>query len=218
VLSLGRKSLTQFNVDKDEWYYQPKVYINRQDSESLYTDLKEFRQSLSQDHDNDFTVGIKELLAIDKMNGGAKKPIGECRMDDSEGISSKPESLNPSGFFSEKLKLLKEEIEDINRNLEERNKVENSAYESIESEIREIKRYLHEVYTWKKGDKQTIELLRMEFLRQLASLNQEKRKSRLGFWKDRVFEKKDRRNLLFEYKSLDWAGNFDMKDNKERQE
>jgi hypothetical protein len=83
--------LTQFDMEKDEWYYQPDIYINRQDADPTYNELKDFR---------------------------------------------------------------------------------------------------------------------LEFLKQLAFLYREKLSNCLSYWKDSVFEKKDWRNLLLEYKSLSWTNDL----------
>jgi hypothetical protein len=47
------KKLEQFDSEKDKWYYQPKIYVNRKDSDSLYNELKEFRISLANDSVNE---------------------------------------------------------------------------------------------------------------------------------------------------------------------
>ena len=94
--------------------------------------------------------------------------------------------------------------------------IEKESGYSIDFEIKEVKRHLHEIYTWKKGDKSTIEFIRMEFLKQLASLYREKRMNGLSFWKDNVFEKRDRRNLVFEYKELTWMDGLAFENSKQR--
>jgi hypothetical protein len=40
VVSVVRKNLMKFDMEKSEWYYQPKIYINRQDADSTYNELK----------------------------------------------------------------------------------------------------------------------------------------------------------------------------------
>lgn len=212
---MGRKSLTQFNTEKDEWYYQDKIYLNPKSEESLYNELKEFRQSLSKEEDDTFFIDCFDNL-LTEGQGGDETPgsTGEIHIEDSKGLSDRPDDFNSGGFFDEKLKVLKDEIEDINRNLEEREKIEKISTDSIDTEIKEVKRQLDEIYTWKKGEKSTIEFIRMEFIKQLTSLYREKRQNTLGFWKDRVFEKRDRRNLLLEYKSLGWTDNLAVINNK----
>ncbi len=43
------KKLSQFDVAKDGWYYQPKIFINPKSAEALYDESLEFRSSLSRD-------------------------------------------------------------------------------------------------------------------------------------------------------------------------
>jgi hypothetical protein len=211
------KRLSEFDMEKDEWYYQPKIYINRKDANSLYYELKEFRISLSNETSSEIIEGdLLSEFSQEETEESIKKLQGHSQEQDSKStLKKKLEDGKAGGFFEDKLKILKDEIEDINRNLEEREKIENISSDSIDEEIEEVKRQLHEIYTWKKGEKSTIEFIRMEFLKQLASLNREKRQSGLGFWKDRVFEKRDRRNLLLEYKSLDWMDALARKNGKE---
>jgi hypothetical protein len=215
---VARKTLTKFDMEKDEWYYQPKIYIDRQDADSTYRELKEFRLSMNQ--------GAEEELVEDNMLSEFSKeeeesPAKKLSRPPAEQNSQK--SLNKTlkagkqdGFFDGKANLLKEEIEDINRNLDKREKIEKESGYSIDFEIKEVKRHLHEIYTWKKGDKSTIEFIRMEFLKQLASLYREKRMNGLSFWKDSVFEKRDRRNLVFEYKELTWMDGLAFENSKQR--
>lgn len=206
MISVGRKNLTQFDAEKDEWYYQPKIYVNRRDSDSLYNELKEFRQSLSKEQDGTFfTDRFSELLAEGEQDDEPRRLAGEIPVKESKGMPGRPDDQDTGGFFDEKLQLLKDEIEDINRNLEERGKIEIQSGDSIDSEIRAFNSRLQEIYTWKIPNQQAVEFIRMEFLKQLASLYREKRSNSLNFWKDSVFEKRDRRNLLMEYKSLCWA-------------
>jgi hypothetical protein len=207
VIPVGRKGLSDFDKEKDEWYYQPKVYVNRQDADSTYTELKNFRLGTNQ--------RVEEELMDDKMIDELSKKEPEKRIKrlknspDEKYFNDGPVKMQDadetSGFFDGKTHLLKEEIEDINCNLKKRAKIEKESGDSIDFEIIEVKRHLHEIYTWKMGDKSTIEFIRMEFLKQLASLYREKRSNCLSYWKDSVFEKRDRRELLFEYKSLTWA-------------
>jgi hypothetical protein len=205
-----RKRLSQFDMEKDEWYYQPKIYVNRQDVDSTYSELKNFRlwgnQGAEDELMDDRMVAELSKKEPEKRVKGLKVSPDEKQSQDSMGKVQ--ETDGGGGFFDGKTQLLKDEIEDINRNLEKRAKIEKESGSLIDFEIKEVQRHLHEIYTWKKGDKSTIEFIRMEFLKQLASLYRERRSSCLSYWKDSVFEKKDRRNLLFEYKSLSWANDL----------
>jgi hypothetical protein len=48
------KKLTKFEVEKDEWYYQPKIYINPKGADPLYSEAIEFKSSLSRDMSRKF--------------------------------------------------------------------------------------------------------------------------------------------------------------------
>lgn len=61
---------------------------------------------------------------------------------------------------------------------------------------------MQDLYGWRKGDKATVEMTRLELLRQLTALYREKRMNSLNHWKDVTFELRDLRQLLSEYKSL----------------
>ncbi|MGD2091534.1 MAG: hypothetical protein PVH61_35505 [Candidatus Aminicenantes bacterium] len=213
---MRRKSLSSFDSEKDSWYYQEKIYIDPKSDDSLYNELKEFRQSLTKELDTGINpVDYPDFFSEPEKDERNRRSTGNTPEEHSTGAASKGDSLNTGGFFDGKLQLLREEIEDINRNLEERQTIEKQSEVSIDEEIEQVKQRLHDIYTWKEPSKQTIEFIRMDLLKQLASLNREKRQSGLGFWKDRVFEKRDRRNLLFEYKSLNWTGEFSRNKGKE---
>ena len=200
------KKLTLFDLEKDEWYYQPKIYINPKSSNSIYYEFKEFRVSLSKHNSN--KIIEDDLLAVfskEEKEQIIKSLRNHFQKQDSKSIlKNKLKPGRTNGFFEDKLITLKEQIEQINRNLIEREKMEKEFNSTINSEITELKRQLHEISTWTKGDKATIEAIRLELLRQICTLNREKRVNRLNFWKDKVFELRDLRGLLFEYKSLKW--------------
>jgi hypothetical protein len=122
------------------------------------------------------------------------QPVKSLKSSPNEGQSQDSmgkmlEADGFGGFFDGKTQLLIDEIEDINRNLGKRVKIEKDSGSLIDFEIKEVKRHLHEIYTWKNGDKSTIEFIRMEFLKQLASLYREKRSNCLSYWKDQQFRK-----------------------------
>ena len=200
------KKLTLFDLEKDEWYYQDKIYVNPKNSNSLYYELKEFRVSLSN--------RTSDELMEDNLLPGFSKEETEQIIKSLRGHFQKQESksilknrLEPGrtdGFFEDKLITLREQIEQINKNLIERESIEKEFVETIDSEIDSLNKQLHEISTWAKGDKATIEAIRLELLRQIRALNREKRVNRINFWKDGVFELRDLRSLLFEYKSLKW--------------
>lgn len=200
------KKLTLFDSEKDEWYYQPKIYINPKSNDSLYYKLKEFRVSLSKNASNELMEdnllsGFSEEDK-DKIKKGLRSHFQ--KQDSKSILKNKLKSGKTDAFFEEKLITLKEQIEQIKSNLQERSVIEKEFNDSINAEIEELNRQLHDISTWAKGDKATIEAIRLELLRQICTLNREKRVNSLNFWKDKVFELRDLRGLLFEYKSLRW--------------
>jgi hypothetical protein len=205
-------------MEKDEWYYQPKIYVDRQDADSTYNELKEFRLGINQEAEEELIKdNLLSEMSKEEEERSTKKLNGPLAEQNSQVPSKKiHKSGKEDGFFDGKVSLLKEEIEDINRNIEKRETIEKESCYSIDFEVKEVKRHLHEIYTWKKGDKSTIEFIRMEFHKQLASLYREKRMNGLSFWKDNVFEKRDRRNLVLEYKSLIWMDGFTFENGKRR--
>jgi hypothetical protein len=97
---MGRKILTQFDSEKDEWYYQDKIYIDPESSDSLYDELKEFRQSLSKEQDDSFFIDrFNELLAEGQGYDEPGRPTGEIRIEKSKDIPDRPDDLNTGGFF-----------------------------------------------------------------------------------------------------------------------
>jgi hypothetical protein len=216
VITLGKKSQTQSNFDaeKSVWYYQPQIYINSIGEGSLYNELKDFRESLSREDPllSDSGFKLKDWL-IDPEEEEERKRRSGVISDDLKIKSAlsfeKQSKIGDTGFFYNKLELLKKEIEEINSDLSDRKEIENIHNDLIDKEINEIKLHLHEIYTHKnRGSDSTIEFIRLELTKLLASLYREKRSGNIGVWKDSVFEKKDRRELLFEYHSLKFTDNL----------
>ncbi len=59
------KKLAQFDAEKDEWYYQPKIYINPKSADILYSETVEFRSSLSRDLSKKFLENLDSMLEED---------------------------------------------------------------------------------------------------------------------------------------------------------
>ena len=55
-----KKKLSSFDSEKDDWYYQKKLYVNTRTPDSLYEELKEFRAAQLREDDGD--VPFKRLL------------------------------------------------------------------------------------------------------------------------------------------------------------
>jgi hypothetical protein len=107
------------------------------------------------------------LGALLKGNGKLKKPV----------IS----------FFSDKAKVLKEEIEKINQDAEERKRLHVEFQDLIQSDCREIKRLLHEISLYAPGSKHSIDLQKIELERGLLNLRKEIRMSKLSLGRTSSF-------------------------------
>ena len=197
------RKLTLFDSERDQWYYQSKIYIDPK-SNTLYYELKEFRISLSKNSldkvpEDSFEKEDKddESNRVFRIN---KELLSQLILKNLIKEKSNPEHPSIS-FFSDKVKTLGKEIERINKDLEERERIEKQFERCIDCEIKELKRLLHEISEWPPGEKHTIEAIRLDLRKQILNLKREKRLNKLNFWRDRVFERRDRRSLIFEYKA-----------------
>ncbi len=122
------------------------------------------------------------LKANGSTNGSVRKPV----------IS----------FFSDKAKVLKEEIEKINADAEARKRVHREMKEAVCADAKELKRLLQEISLYAPGTKHSIDLRRIELERELLSLKKEARAVSLSFWKDMVMLRRELREILFEYHAV----------------
>jgi len=211
-----KKMSANSKLEKEEENYQPEFYQGENNGDTFYSELKALRESLSKE----FSYGvIRENSFPGFSNEEPRKPPRSTTMD-SQGESAKSTLNNSSkplktvGFLEDKLEILKDEIEDINRNLESREKIEKDFNDLLDEEIKELRRQLYETPTWEKGDKKNLEFVKLELFRQICSLSRELRLNKLNFWKDRIFEIRERRNLIFEYKSLKSMNEIGEEDQK----
>lgn len=199
-----KKKSTNSNLEKEEKDNLTEFYPGQNDDDSLYNELKELRESLSKE----FSYRAIRENSIPGFSKEEPEKTPQSPGSDSQGKGSKSilknssEPLKTVGFLEDKLEILKDEIEDINRNLEGREKIEKDFNDLLDAEIEELRRQLYEIPTWQKGDKKNLEFIKLELFRQICSLSREKRLNKLNFWKDKILEKRERRNLIFEYKSL----------------
>jgi len=199
-----KKKLASFDIEKDEWYYQPKIYINPKSAESLYDESMEFRSSLSRDLSKKIVDGLDSLLETDngRKNGKPKRRAA--------GGSNFGAILRANGkvrrpvisFFSDKAKVLREEIEKINADAEERKRLHKETKEDICADSKEIRRLLQEISLYSPGTKHSIDLRRIELEREMLGLRKESRIAGLSLWKDVVMLRRELREILFEYQAL----------------
>lgn len=200
------KKLAQFDTEKDKWYYQPKLYIDTKSlTYSLYEEGREFKSFLSRDLSKKFVDGLDSLL--DNGNGEKK---GRLRKRNGQNGSDMGALLKANGkirkpvisFFSDKAKVLKEEIEKINQDAEERKRLHRETKDEICADSKEIRRLLQEISLYSPGTKHSIDLRRIELEREMLGLRKESRIAGLSLWKDIVMLRRELREIIFEYQAL----------------
>ena len=199
-----KKKLSQFDSTKDQWYYQPRIYINSKSADELYSETIEFRSSLSREMSKKFLDDLDSFMEEDETpkTGKSKKrknnDSGIGRLLKNNGKLRKP----VISFFSDKARVLKEEIDKINRDMEERKRIHNEAKCNIKKDTKEVERLLFEISLYSPGTKHSIDIRRIDLERELMSMSKELRLSKLSLWKDLVFLRRELREIIFEYQAL----------------
>lgn len=199
-----KKKLSQFDSTKDQWYYQPRIYINSKSADELYSETIEFRSSLSREMSKKFLDDLDSFLeeGEESKTGKSKKhknnDPGIGRLLKNNGRLRKP----VISFFSDKAKVLKEEIDKINRDMEERKSIHKEAQCKIKKDVKEVERLLFEISLYSPGTKHSIDIRRIDLERELMSMSKELRLSKLSLWKDLVFLRRELREIIFEYQAL----------------
>jgi len=198
------KKLELFDTEKDEWYYQPKIYINPRSEDDLYSETIEFRSSLSRDMSKKFLEDLDSFLEEDDE---PKKGKSKSRKNNNSGIGrllkSNGKLKKPVvSFFSDKARVLKEEIEKINRDICVRRKIQRNSNQEIGKDLKQVRRLLHEISLYAPGMKHSIDIRRMDLEREIIGLSKELRTSKLLLWKDIVFLRRELREIIFEYQAL----------------
>jgi hypothetical protein len=178
-----KKKLSSFDSEKDEWYYQPKIYINPKSAEPLYDESLEFRSSLSRDLSRKIVSHLDSLL--ENGNGDGKNGKLKRRNGNDSGMGA---LLKANGrirrpvisFFSDKSKVLREEIEKINADVEQRKRLHKEMKEDLCADSKEIRRLLQEISLYSPGTKHSIDLRRIELEREMLGLRKESRMA--GLW------------------------------------
>jgi len=199
-----KRKLASFDTEKDEWYYQPKIYINPKSSDILYDESIEFRSSLSRDLSKKIVDSLDSLLETnnEKKTGKPNKPSANGS-DFGALLRANGKIRRPViSFFSDKAKVLKEEIEKINADAEERKRLQKETKEDICADSKEVRRLLQEISLYSPGTKHSIDLRRIELEREMLGLRKESRVAGLSLWKDIVMLRRELREILFEYQAL----------------
>lgn len=104
--------------------------------------------------------------------------------------------------FSNKLKILKEAMDEIDREIEERIELGKSFRERIDTEIFKCQTQLKYIENYTVGYNPSIEFRRMGLERQILILTKELRSEELRAWEDLVSLMKERRTFVMEYENL----------------
>ena len=201
-----KKKLSSFDSEKDVWYYQPKIYIDTKSlTYSLYDESSEFRSFLSRDLSRKLVDGLDSLLenGNDKNKGKLKKRNGQNGSDMGALLKANGKLKKPViSFFADKARVLKEEIDKINQDAEERKRLHRETKDEICADSKEIRRLLQEISLYSPGTKHSIDLRRRELEREMLGLRKESRIAGLSLWKDSVMLRHELREIIFEYQAL----------------
>ena len=195
-----KKKLSAFDSEKDVWYYQPKIYIDTKSADALYEEKTEFRSSLSRELAKKVVDSLDVLLDEDEKGEKVKRK-GEANF---AGILKANGKIRKPvvSFFADKARVLREEIEKINAEADERRRLHSEMKSMIEADLKEVKRLLSEISLYAPGTKHSIDLRRIELEREMLSLRKERRLAEISLWKDLVLLRREMREIVFEYQAL----------------
>ena len=112
-------------------------------------------------------------------------------------------SADVAGILDERIRNLREAIEEIDAALAHRKVLNVHFIEQIGREAEEVKRHLNMLQApWKMGFYPEVEFLRLSFHKSLTSRAKEQRAEQLKYWENGVNLAKERRKFLDEYKAL----------------
>jgi hypothetical protein len=118
------------------------------------------------------------------------------------GKSADPEFDLYDHYFLDKLGSLRNQLENINKELETRQTIHIQHIGQIDSQIFSDSLILDQMKHWQVGYKMGVDMERNLWERQIASLLKEKRSEITSAWKDSLSLKESRRELLKEYEEL----------------
>lgn len=199
-----KKKLELFDTEQNRWYEQPRIYINHKGAEELYSETIEFRSSLSRDMSRKFLENLDSMLEDESEAGSGKRRKRKNKKSNLGRILNKNGKLKMPviSFFSDKARVLKEEIEKINLDMDVRRRIHRELQELIQRDKKDIKRLLHEISLYSPGTKHSIDIRRLDLEREIIGLRKELRISKLSLWKDLVFLRRELREITFEYQAL----------------
>jgi len=192
--------------NKYDVYAKETFYIDTKSlTYALYDEGAEFTSFLSRDLSKKLVDGLDSLL--ENGNGERRNEKLKRRNGNDSGMAA---LLKANGkirrpvisFFSDKAKVLKEEIEKINVDAEQRRRLHKEMKEDLCVDAKEIRRLLQEISLYSPGTKHSIDLRRIELEREMLGLRKESRMAGLSLWKDVVMLRRELREILFEYQAL----------------
>ena len=112
-------------------------------------------------------------------------------------------SADVAGILDERIRNLREAIDEIDAALARRKVLDVRFIEQIDREAEEVKRHLNQLNPpWQTGFYPQVEFLRLSFHKSLTSRAKERRTEQLKYWENGVNLAKERRKFLDEYKAL----------------
>jgi hypothetical protein len=104
--------------------------------------------------------------------------------------------------FQKRLKILSEAIEEINLDIQERERKSHQVQGKIDKEIFHLEFVLKELEKWTLGQVEMIETRRLGLERELFDLRQQKRSEYIRQWSDVSTLKRKRREFIMDYENL----------------
>jgi hypothetical protein len=115
-------------------------------------------------------------------------------------------SAHLTGTFEERLRILKETIEEIDSEIVVRVELSKAQKEDLKVSKDWVVDKINRFENWQFGHKPSVDFRRTALERELLGVYREARNERQRAFSDIVSLKKERRNLLMEYKSLKASG------------
>lgn len=104
--------------------------------------------------------------------------------------------------FQKRIKILSEAIEEINLDIQERERKSHQVQGKIDKEIFHLEFVLKELEKWTLGQVEMIETRRLGLERELFDLRQQKRSEYIRQWSDVSTLKRKRREFIMDYENL----------------
>jgi len=186
------------DVYKKEVFYIDTKGLN----DSLYSELPEFRSSLSRELSNKIVDNLDTLL-----EGENEEEKGKPKKGKNNGIikilNGNQKLKKPViSFFSDKARVIKEELEKLNNYLEMRKAIHERSVANIQEDVETLKRFLKEISLYAPGTKHSIDIRRLDLEREVLGLRKEQRISEISLFKDVLFLRNTQREMVFEYQAL----------------